>query len=484
MIFKGRKEILSGLTVDDLSSPVGVVGLINSTITTHIANKVEIDYLHSYHKGNHPILNKTKIVRDEINNKTVINHAFRVTRTIVGYFLGNPIQYIQAGASGKKEIDYLNRVLSYESKSSVDTEIGNNQSICGTAFRIIYSDSLPEDEVPFENKSLDPAVTYVVYENNIGKKPLAGITFHTRLSPTGSEDGRVYYIYTEKGVWVATTIQKDGLLDDMSTFNFTPYNVGGVPIVEYPNNEWRMGDWEFAIPVMDAIDQLQSGRLDDIEQVIESLLVFINADIDGDTYKEMREQGVVILKNTTNAQSSIESVKNPLDQTAVNLFAKELELLLDTLVGIPSRENRGGGGGDTGQAVELRDGWADLEIVARNKEAIFKRAEQRALKIIINILNAKQGYKLPVLDVDIKFTRNKNHNLLVKTQSYETLLNTRSLTPSDCLTIVDLVSDVNEYATRGQAYWDKIIKEEQALEEKKAVRELESKSQKEKTSEL
>ena len=33
------------------------------------------------------------------------------------------------------------------------------------------------------------------------------------------------------------------------------------------------------------------------------------------------------------------------------------------------------------------------------------------------------------------------------------LLITKTLSPADCLTIVDLVSDVNEYIARGQAFW-------------------------------
>ena len=105
------------------------------------------------------------------------------------------------------------------------------------------------------------------------------------------------------------------------------------------------------------------------------------------------------------------------------------------------------------KAVELRDGWADLEIVARNKEFVYKKSEKQTLRIILNILSNTMGMDLTLLDVDIKFSRNKNNNLLVKTQSYQTLLTTKTLSPADCLTIVDLVSDVNEYIDRGKLFW-------------------------------
>ena len=151
--------------------------------------------------------------------------------------------------------------------------------------------------------------------------------------------------------------------------------------------------------------------------------------------------------------SNLEKTFGNLDQSGMNLFSEELERMLYALIGIPDRNNRGGGGGDTGQAVELRDGWADLEVVARNKELSFKRSEKRALKIILSMLNNSMASELSLIDIDIKFTRNKNNNLMVKTQAYAMLLGMKTLSPADCLTIVDLVSDVNEYVSRGQEFW-------------------------------
>ena len=68
-------------------------------------------------------------------------------------------------------------------------------------------------------------------------------------------------------------------------------------------------------------------------------------------------------------------------------------------------------------------------------------------------MNASVGTDLSVLDINIKFSRNKNNNLLVKTQAYMNLLSTKTLEPSDCLTIIDLVSDVNDFIERGKAFW-------------------------------
>ena len=454
MILKGRKKITSELSSADLVDFNLLSNAINSAKLVHESNKYEIDYLMNYRNGIQPILQKSKVIRDEINNTLVINHAQMITRTIIGYFLGTPIQYIQSGGGDKMEIDMLNEFVAYEDKASVDKEIGEYQSICGTAYRIIYTDGMYADEVPFEDKSLNPATTFVVYENDIAEKPLFGITYYNVLDPTLSYTQNVrMYVYTDFGRYTIDTKNASGYITAESTYSFESYYVGGVPIIEYPNNLWRIGDWELCIGLMDALNNLDSGRLDDIDQIVQSLLVFINADIDAETYDEMREKGIVLLKNTTGNKTEVQTIVNSLDQAGMNLFAKELETMLYAIIGIPDRANRAGGGGDTGQAVELRDGWADLEIVARNKELVFKKSEKQTLRIILTILSNTLGSKLTLKDVDIKFSRNKNNNLLVKSQAYAMLLGTQTLSPDDCLTIVDLVSDVKEYIDRGKQFW-------------------------------
>ena len=453
MLLKGRRKIVTEFGSDALRDFATLASVLNTSRETHVVNKTEIDYLVDYKNGNQTILEKEKTVRPEINNKLVVNHAQMITRAVIGYFLGTPIQYIQNGASADKEqVDRLNRYVAYEDKASVDKEIGEYQSICGTAYRIIYTDGPLADEIPFEDRALNPATTYVVYQNNIAEKPLVGVTYHNMYNSQNEVVGVKIYAYTEFGVYTIIA-NADGLITGASTYTFEPYDVGGVPIVEYPNNIWRIGDWELMIGLMDAIAQLHSGRLDDIDQIIQSLIVFINADIDGDRYQEMRESGIVLLKNTTTNTSDVKTIENSLEQSGLSQFSSELEEMLYALVGIPSRSNRAGGGGDTGQAVELRDGWADLEIVARNKELVFKKAEKQTLRIILKILETKDNMNLSLIDVDIKFSRNKNNNLLVKTQSYQTLIATKTLAPADCLTIVDLVSDVNEYIARGETFW-------------------------------
>ena len=76
-------------------------------------------------------------------------------------------------------------------------------------------------------------------------------------------------------------------------------------------------------------------------------------------------------------------------------------------------------GGDTGQAVYLRNGWDFAEQRAKIDEPVIIKSEKEALKNVLTILRTKQliSTDLKVSDIDVKITRNKTDNMLVKAQA-------------------------------------------------------------------
>lgn len=157
-----------------------------------------------------------------------------------------------------------------------------------------------------------------------------------------------------------------------------------------------------------------------------------------------------------------------LDSMGIENLREYLEEAYKTIIGIPDRKTRGGGGGDTGDAVKLRDGWADIEIVARIKESYFKIAKKKQIAVAIKILQllgmARIDFK--TIDLDVKFTRNKNDNLQTKAQAYSTLHGTKTLDPADSLEICDMTTDVVEVIDRGKKYWEEVAEKNLELQKK------------------
>lgn len=100
-------------------------------------------------------------------------------------------------------------------------------------------------------------------------------------------------------------------------------------------------------------------------------------------------------------------------------------------------------------------------------------AKRKQVAVIIEIMKKlnQVSKDFKVMDVDIKFSRNKTDNLQSKAQSYSTFVGTKSIAPEDALEMCDVTTDVVEVAERGKKYWDKvsqenIIKQQELMKQK------------------
>ena len=95
---------------------------------------------------------------------------------------------------------------------------------------------------------------------------------------------------------------------------------------------------------------------------------------------------------------------------------------------------------------------------AKQDELSFKKSERKFLKLILNICKYKTKDKdeqiktLRLCDIDIKFTRNKSDNLLVKTQGLMNMMSAQ-VPPEVAFVTCDLFSDPNDVYQKGKDYF-------------------------------
>ena len=88
-----------------------------------------------------------------------------------------------------------------------------------------------------------------------------------------------------------------------------------IPVVEYPNNFYRLSDIEIVITVLDAINKMQSDRMNGIEQFIQSFVKFLNCEMSGEEWEKLREEGALTVKSNGNgAKADVEIMSDELDQ--------------------------------------------------------------------------------------------------------------------------------------------------------------------------
>ena len=125
------------------------------------------------------------------------------------------------------------------------------------------------------------------------------------------------------------------------------------------------------------------------------------------------------------------------------------------VTGIPDRKTRSNGGGYTGEAVYLRDGWASLEVVARTKERYFRKSEKQMLRIICKILKVFRNIDLKPMHIEPTFVRNQTNNLLNKAQAMSVLKELKFIDPIDIVTLGGISDNPIDLVKRGLAYYEK-----------------------------
>lgn len=425
-----------------------VLDVLRASLIHHNMNRQDIEYLRNYYRGKQPILNRIKRVRPEINNRIVENHAVEIVDFKRGYIFGEPVQYVRRGegAGVSEKITELNGYMSMQDKASKDHELAESFYVCGTGYRMVLPKENPtEDESPFEFDVLDPRDTFVVYSNDFGRKPMMGVKY------VRDEDGeKVYSIYTKDAYF---EVYEDTILSE----SINP--LGDIPIIEYPANVSRLGAFEPVITILDALNNIASNRMDGIEQFVQSFMKFINCEITKEEFLEFKELGAIKIKGEPGNPADVALVSNELNQTQVQVSKADLYQMVLIVCGMPDRNVQTRAAGDTGQAVMLRDGWSAAESRARDTELMFKRSEKRFLKLVLKILRDLNRLDLRLTDIDIKFSRNKTDNLLVKTQGLQNMLEA-GVHPQIAISHVGLFNDPEQTYLDSEEYLKKWLMSE------------------------
>lgn len=413
----GRQVIYTD--VDEITSE-NVVSVLAHAMSIHNANRAQIQYLYDYYRGKQPILDRVKVIREEINNKIVENRANEIVSFKVGYLMGEPVQYVSRGSDAEntsEAITKLNEYVFAEDKAAKDKELADWFTICGTSYRMILPDiESEEDEAPFEIYTLDPRNSFVVYHSGLGNKPMMGVRYVLKQDGT-----TVYSCYTVNKYFEITY---SGLLD-VGVKILEPNGIvksedhiyGDIPIIEYPANSARLGAFEIVLPLLDAINTTESNRIDGVEQFIQALLVLKGVTIDDEQLASLKANGGLRIPADGDAYYLIQELNQSQTQTLMD----DMYQTVLVICGMPNR-NGGSSTSDTGSAVIMRDGWSDAEARAKDAEVMFKKSEKQFLRILIRITNTLRDMDLKLSSIEIRFTRRNYENIQAKAQVLTTML--------------------------------------------------------------
>ena len=491
----GRRKIF---TSEEEFSEDNIVNVVNEILGLHMFNVMQEEYLYWYRRGVQPVLWRSREVRPELVKHIVNNNANQIVTFKNGYFMTAPASYSSRVDDEKitERVKLFNEYCLTAGKALADNEIVDWFHTVGLG--VLYIDINREDDArrPFEVYSIDPRCGFNVYSYRPGNKRVLGVNIV-------GDNGRVmfdvwtkdkYYrlsgtLTPKTGTYPAplegTAINVDKMEDN---------RIGEIPIIEYQYDINRMSSFESAIPLCDAINEMQTMLSEGIEEQIQQLCVAVNCNFDeGVTANEIRKAGMIELRSTSENKASFEIIETKLSQaeTQTNLDSLYEQLLDKT--GLPNISRGDGGSSDNGSAVYLKSGYSIADTNRRNTEDFWRKSDEDFRRVALKIIKLKDAsFDLDPSDFDLNIEPPTMSNLLVKTQS---ALNMRALglapqiwlersgISNDPLTDIELSKDYiyqfyemqnQTVATASAAEEPEIEQEGEALSDDRQVEELSS----------
>lgn len=444
-----------------------VLDVLNDVLSGHMKNMVEEDYLYWYRRGLQPVLEKTKEVRTEINNKITENDASKFVAFKNGYFLTKPVFYVsrREDITLTDDIVRLNDYLYMSGKQDADNTIVDWFHTVGLG--VLYVESNADAEAPVRAYALDPRNAFVVYSMMPGEEPVMGVNMTLVGEGNDGTISVVYDVYTKENIFrisggMTSRRNAEEVIPNATanSVESVEYNaIGEIPIIEYSYNSSRQGSFEMVVPILDAINNAQSVRADSEEQFVNSLLVFYNCQLGEDdngnpvTPQMVRASGAIFLKSVGQDKADVKEIGSVLEQTQSQVYVDDLRKQACDIAGVPFTTETSAGTSDNVGAVYLRNGWGTADTMARNTEDLFRKANRYFDRIFLKILASKSLIVLRVSDVDIQFTRNEMDNLLVKVNAANQM-KAFGLAPEICLAKSGLSEDPIGDVERSRKYID------------------------------
>lgn len=467
----GRKKYFTPFTSEQLNKG-NIVSIVKTYYDQFAAEVPSIMFLHDYFKGKQPILDKTRDELAHANSKIVINLARTACKNIKAAFIGEETQYLPIDSNSEQQKAALKSLLTLYrqiEEPAHNSRIEGDRGKYGYAYEFIKMQKNGKTKL----KRLLPFKTSMVFSEDDEDEVVFAYNFYERLNEKGEKIGLHFKTYTPALCFefdTSTSCELEGEVKEVTN------PIGIIPIVMYPNNDELMGDFEPAIPILDAINKTYSNRIDNIDDIVEAFLVFVNTEIfeqktdetgkvtyDNTKLKTMKKNKAIEIRGEQGLPADVKHVVNKLDQKNIQIVCDNLVRLAYVVMGVPDGVNsKSSGGSDSAEADKTMEGFEQFEQLLNDKERLFKKSIKLRLAIIRELHKLDTATDLSKLEpenVDIRFIRSKSLNGSSVAVIIQTLRKTGLFSPDTLIALSNLCESPQEEIDKITGNFKKLLDE-------------------------
>ena len=388
--------------------------VVASCLAEHLRGQARLRRLKRYYDGRNDILGRR---RDAGLPNNRLSHAYAryITAMAAGYLMGSPVRYLpEEGGEPGPGLEALTRAYRAADIDSVDVELARNASIYGRAVELVYAD----EDARVRSVAVDPMSAFVVYDDTVAVRPAFGVYYAPARDPARPDrpEGWWVHVFTGSG---QVTYRVDSLADFAGArrVDSRPHPFGGVPMIEYWNDESERGDFEPVIGLIDAYDALQSDRVNDKQQFVDALLLLYGCTLETDERgrspgQQLREDKALALPD---GDARAEFLCKQLNEADTEVLRAALREDIHKLCLVPDMTDRQFAGNSSGVAMRYK--LMGLEQLTRVKERWFREGLEQRMRLYAAFLLRAAGVAPEIGAVRVQFTRSLPVNLLEEAQT-------------------------------------------------------------------
>lgn len=390
-------------------------------------------------ENQHNILEKKRRYDDDsdVNNVVATPYLYEMVCFKSGYAFGNPKEYAQSTEEQTEALKFLNRYCKDANERSKDKNVAVYNYALGSGYYFIEprKDNFDSEfESPYVIYDKSPETCAKVYSSYNGEPELFDVLF-TDLSKFDENGGKqnvtilsIYLPDMYYEVEYNSDFQYPANFKELTEKRKARPIYKMLPLVEKYSNESRLGIIELCMSIQDAIDKLNSNQIDNVEDLVNELLVFMNTVLGKDQdeeamfLKNAKRNGVIVLNDKNpDIKADVKTLSNKLDYNGIMAIINNLKRDMFDSCGVPIPSSDISSGGMNNGAAEKGNGYDNAYNRILDDYNSFEIADREVLKRKLFICKSFANSKLNDLfasDIDIKYNPNMSDNMLTKSQSY------------------------------------------------------------------
>ena len=393
-----------------LNNPTLLVHMIRH----HLAYQVpRLQTLQEYYIGNNVgILNGSRRTEEGKSDHRV-RHNFAATLSdfLNSYVIGNPVK-IAPREEGTQVDRFIEIVDAFDASNDIDShnlEIGKDQNNLGRAYELLHQTN--EDETKLYR--LDPTEVFMIYDRTVRTRVIAACRYYQAFSFDASKTTYLVDLYTPTEVvrYESSNLMMDETLRERVEERETHF-FGGVPVIEYRSDRFRLGVYEPQLPLIDAYDAAQSDTANYMTDFNDALLViagYLPEDMSPEELEAMRDANILHLIPQITADGralplTADYLTKSYDVQGVEAYKERLKEDIFNLANIPNLSDNKFAGQQTGEALKYK--LFGLQQRRNDKERYLAKGFRVRYKLLEHLKHMTRELAGEPVTLDFIFTPN------------------------------------------------------------------------------